>query len=81
MCVDQSKTRKTTEVYVHRAFRMLARVRTTGVSRSRSWQIQLFETRPQAFTVSFKPIYLYCAARRGRERENEKRQRVKGDGG
>lgn len=39
-------------------------MRTTGVSRSRSRQIQLFETRPQAFTVSFKPIYLYCAAGR-----------------
>ena len=33
--------------------------RIVGVSRSRSRQIQLFETRPQAFTVSFKPIYLY----------------------
>lgn len=36
-----------------------ARARIVGVSRSRSRQIQLFETRPQAFTVSFKPIYLY----------------------
>jgi len=78
-CVDQSRVYKTTEIYVY-TFRMLARVRTTGVSRSRSWQIQLFETRPQAFTVSFKPIYLYCAAGRGRGRENKKRQRIKGDG-
>lgn len=38
---------------------MVSHARIVGVSRSRSRQIQLFETRPQAFTVSFKPIYLY----------------------
>lgn len=57
-----------------------ARVRTIGVSRSRWKQIQLFETRPQAFTVSFKPIYLYCAAghEHGWERKKERDKEWKG---